>query len=506
MGHGIPADNRAAVRPLGIVTRNSAPPPSNPHFDPVTGEGIDRETGELLARSPQSARAERWALKSVVNKLLPGDRVSKCMVLRAPIPGRGLSQIEVHKGQTHGKAFYHGLMACGSVWTCPVCAAKIAERRRVELQQALEAAKDKRWAVHFVTLTVPHGIGDDLHEILGKLSTALKKLSGNAPFKKAKARTGLQIYGYIRAQEVTYGANGWHPHFHLLVFTPEFTHSSVVRYCYDKAWRSACVASGLPEPHEVHGCTVQDGRKAAKYVGKWGLEDMTKATPKNRPAWGLEDEMTKSQAKRGKRNGLSPWGLLRAVLDGDAPEIAPEPAAALFRLYAHAFKGRRQLHWSVGLRAKLLPEQVELSDQQIVERPDDERAILLAELSTDDWKAIRRVHGQAAVLEAAERGKDELASVLYSLTASRTGSPSGCGPDASVPMPQARGRGAGALRSFCPVCHMPLAGGHCIRCNPPPGRQLPDVAIDIRLADIFGKGGARRSGAEERPSDERGFD
>lgn len=487
MGHGIPADNRGAKRPLGIVTKNSAPPLWNPDFDAISGKGIDWETGEILARPPQAGRAERWALKSVVNRLLPGDRVSKCMVLRAPIPGQGLASIEVHKGQTHGKAFYHGLMACGSVWTCPICAAKIAERRRVELQQALEAAKAKGWGIHFVTLTVPHGIGDDLHEILGKLSTALKKLSGNAPFKKAKAQTGLQIYGYIRAQEVTYGANGWHPHFHLLVFTQGDMHSSVVRYCYDKAWRSACVASGLPEPHQVHGCTVQDGREAAKYVSKWGLED----------------EMTKAHTKKAKRHGLTPWGLLRAVLDGDAPEIAPEAAAALFRLYAHAFKGRRQLHWSVGLRAKLLPEQVELSDQQIVERPDDERAILLAELSTDDWKAIRRVNGQAAVLEAAERGKDELAAVLYTLTASRTGSPSDAGPDASSPMPQARGRGAGALRSFCPVCHMPLSGGHCARCNPSPGRSLPGVALDIRLADIFGNRGARRSGAEERPSDER---
>ena len=114
------------------------------------------------------------------------------MILRAPVPGQGLASIEVHKGRTHGKAFYHGLMACGSVWTCPICAAKIAERRRVELQQALDAAKAKGWGIHFVTLTVPHGIGDDLHEILGKLSTALKKLSGNAPFKKAKAQTGKE--------------------------------------------------------------------------------------------------------------------------------------------------------------------------------------------------------------------------------------------------------------------------------------------------------------------------
>ena len=477
MGYGIPADNRAENRPLGIVTKKSATFPEQVTFDPATGEITDR--------SPQSARAERWALKSVVNRLLSGDRVSKCMVLRAPIPGRGLSQIEVHKGQTHGKAFYHGLMACGSVWTCPVCAAKIAERRRVELKQAVKNGMNQRLGVHFVTLTVPHGIGDDLHDTLARLSVALKSMSADGTFRRRKKQCEVEIVGFIRAQEVTYGNNGWHPHFHLIVFTKETCGSSVIQYLYSGAWQRACVKAGLPEPHPEHGCTVQDGREAAMYVSKWGIED----------------EMTKSQAKRGKRHGLSPWGLLRAVLDGGASEIDPEPAAALFRLYAHAFKGRHQLLWSKGLRAKLLPEQVELSDQQIVERPDDERAVLLAELSTDDWKAIRRVHGQAAVLEAAERGKDELAAVLYSFTASRTGSPSGCGPDASVPMPQARGRGAGALRSFCPVCHMPLAGGHCIRCNPPPGRQLPGVAIDICLADIFGKSGARRSGAEERPSD-----
>lgn len=477
MGHGIASDNMAAKRPLGIVTKKSATFPEQVTFDPATGEITDR--------SPQSARAERWALKSVVNRLLSGDRVSKCMVLRAPIPGRGLSQIEVHKGQTHGKAFYHGLMACGSVWTCPVCAAKVAERRRVELKQAVKNGMNQRLGVHFVTLTVPHGIGDDLHDTLARLSVALKSMSADGTFRRRKKQCEVEIVGFVRAQEVTYGQNGWHPHYHLIVFTKETCGSSVIQYLYSGAWQRACVKAGLPEPHPVHGCTVQDGREAAMYVSKWGIED----------------EMTKANAKRGKRHGLSPWGLLRAVLDGNAPEIAPEPAAALFRLYAHAFKGRHQLLWSKGLRAKLLPEQVELSDQQIVERPDDERAILLAELSTDEWKAIRRVHGQAAVLEAAERGKDELASVLYSLTASRAGSSSDHCPDASAPVPQARGRGAGALRSFCPVCHMPLAGGHCPLCTPSPGRLPPGVAIDIRLADIFGKRGARRSGAEERPSD-----
>lgn len=377
MGYGISADNRAENRPLGIVTKNSATPPLDA-FDP--------DTGEVLARTSQSSRAERWALKSVVNRLLAGDRVSKCMVLRAPVPGQGLASIEVAKSENHGRAFYQGLMACGSVWSCPVCAAKIAERRRVELKDSLSAAVELGWRVHFVTLTVPHGISDDIHDILSRLSSALKKMSTSATFRRAKEKTGLHIHGYIRAQEVTYGNNGWHPHYHILVFTPADIDLSIVRYCYDKAWRSACVASGLPEPSQEHGCTVQDGSHASDYVSKWGLED----------------EMTKSQTKRGKRHGLSPWGLLRAVLDGDAPEISPSSASKLFQLYARAFKGRRQLHWSVGLRAKLLPGNVELSDQELVDRPDDDRAVLLATISSDDWRCVRRAKAQAAVLDAAE--------------------------------------------------------------------------------------------------------
>ena len=167
-------------------------------------------------------------------------------------------------------------------------------------------------------------------------------------------------------------------------------------------------ASGLPEPHQVHGCTVQDGREAAKYVSKWGLED----------------EMTKAHTKKAKRHGLTPWGLLRAVLDGNAPEIAPEPAAALFRLYAHAFKGRHQLLWSKGLRSKLLPEQVELSDQDLVDRPDDERAALLSEISTAQWKAIRNARAQASILDAAE-SDPRLISVLVARIMAKAGIDSG---------------------------------------------------------------------------------
>ena len=265
-------------------------------------------------------------------------------------------------------------------------------------------------------------------------------MSQDQHFRRIKKRLGIEIEGFIRAQEVTYGDNGWHPHFHIIVFTPDRSLScSVLQQAYSEGWRSACVKSGIPEPDPYYGCTVQDGSRAANYVSKWGIED----------------EMTKSHVKQGKCSGLTPWGLLRAVLDGNAPEISPESAAALFRLYAHAFKGRRQLHWSVGLRAILLPEAVELSDQQIVERPDDERAVLLAELSTEQWRSIRRARAEASVLDAAEAGKPVLEVVLSHIVRRQSG-------DAVRDARDERTHGGAAL---------PL--------------DVLDAPLDVRLADIF---------------------
>lgn len=372
------AHGRAEVAPLGIVTKT--PSPDSP---------VDFETGEILGQTPSSARAGRWAIKSVVNRLLPASRTAKCMVLRAPIPGYGLADIDVCKGHTHGKAFYHGLMACGSVWTCPVCAAKVSERRRTELRQAIEAGKVLGWVPHFVTLTIPHGAGDDIKVLLAKLSEALKRLSsGKYAIKRRieQERPSEALHGYIRALEVTHGnKNGFHPHFHMIAFTSGGITSAFMQDAYLAAWQRACRLAGLSIPDDEHGVTVQDGRFAAEYASKWGIED----------------EMTKGHTKQARLKGITPWGMLRAVLDGDDPEYPAERAAALFQVYAAAFAGRRQLYWSNGLRAKLALAK-ELSDEELVAKPDDEEASVLATLTVEQWKAIRRKGQQAHILTVAE--------------------------------------------------------------------------------------------------------
>jgi hypothetical protein len=323
--------------------------------------------------------------------------------------GGGLADINLCRGSQTKKAFYHGLMTCGSVWTCPVCAAKISERRRQELKEALQVAKEKDLKAHFVTLTFPHGISDDLNDILSKMSQAFKRLSAGKYSVKNILRgisskfydddSTLGIEGFIRAIEVTHGRNGFHPHIHMIVFTNSQTLSGVLEYVYRHSWERACRLAGLPTPSLGHGCTVQDGSQAAEYVSKWGIED----------------EMTKANSKKGKAKGLSPWGLLSCALDGDNEDYSAKRAGDLFRVYAKAFVGRRQLYWSNGLR-KRLELSKEIADEELAEKPEEERASVLATLTTEQWKSIRANKSESTLLNIAETRPDLVTSFIDKMT------------------------------------------------------------------------------------------
>lgn len=357
-------------RPLGIYAKTeSAPAGALPSVDPLTGE--------ILGGTPvdhRSARAQRYALKSVVNRLLPVSRTSKCM--RWHVPKQAL---QIHKSDTNGRAFYSGLQVCASVWACPVCAAKISERRRVELLAAIERAKVLGLDVYLVTLTVPHGLGDDVRQVLDGILSAWRKSTTSRAGKKFRADFGIR--GTVRALEVTYGANGFHPHIHALLFLDRGGSPSAVQRAFSPLWQYACEKAGLPRPSFEHGCRVDDGSHAGSYAAKWGLDS----------------EMTKSHMKKGKNGGSSPWDFLRNVLDkGDGYE----KSAALFRVYADAFKGRRQLYWSNGLR-DFLALGVDATDEEVAAAQED-NAHVLSEISVDQWRAILGTKTEAAVLTMAE--------------------------------------------------------------------------------------------------------
>lgn len=357
----------------------------------------DDGTGELRAferkgvamvehKSMAQIRIERYRLKGVVNGILPGSRTHKCHRWRVPA-----QTLRVMHSAEHGKAFYAGLQVCASVWLCPICAPKISERRRVELKAAIDEAINQGLTVMLMTLTVPHGLGDDLGAMLDRMMTAYADTSSDR--SGIAARKAFALVGTVRVLEVTHGRNGWHPHFHVLLFVAPGKNPEEVQAIMTPVWQSACVKRGLPRPSDEHGVDVRGGHEAASYAAKWGLEH----------------EMTKGHLKAPRdAKGLTPWGLLL-----DCLETKSHRSRLLWTTYAAAFKGRRQLCWSKGLRKLLQVE--ELDDAEIVAK-EDAAAVILAELEDDQWRDVLLTHSEASLLQVAEEDPQSLQAFLLGVS------------------------------------------------------------------------------------------
>ena len=237
----------------------------------------DQKTGEII--DPMGSRIQRFILQSIVRKLLPNTRTNNCLRVRQ----KG-QQIQVLQSVEHGTASYGGLQTCGSVWQCPVCAAKISERRRVEVLAAITAWKAQGGTVNMLTLTCPHQRTDKLADLLAKQAKALNYFWMDRQVKTVFSE--MANVGHIKATETTHGRlsefnNGWHPHYHVLTFDgsggdltrfnkAQMTDWQVRLYV---RWANACKLAGLGTPSYQHGLKLDDGSKAASYMSKWGLEN-----------------------------------------------------------------------------------------------------------------------------------------------------------------------------------------------------------------------------------------
>lgn len=358
-------------------------------------EKIDGETGEIVTgrkKDPAEIRLERYVLQSASRRILKNSkvtRIDKCLRLRH----KG-ADIRVHKSKEHNATSYSGLQTCSSVWSCPVCAAKISERRRVELLAAMDSHKGDGGEVLLLTLTNPHHLGDNLADVLEGQKNALKYFNCSRAAKELNRITGY--IGSVRALEVTHGRkravnNGWHPHYHILLFVQSGLNLAALRQRYYERWAKSCEKAGLKIPDFEHGVTLENGDKAAKYATKWGLES----------------EMTKGHTKRAK-DGETPFDFLRAYV----ADRSDKQAAALFREFSETFKGKRQLFWSHGLKAQFEIE--ETTDEELAEQQDD-IADVLGIIELDDWALVLKNECRGEVLEIARSGWDAVTRFLVTL-------------------------------------------------------------------------------------------
>lgn len=361
-------------------------------IDSSTNMKISFRTGgvtesQLTMASAAESTIRRFAMQSAARELMPREGVARCM--RAGHPREdGTWGVDVLYAPMKAAAHFGGLQCCKSVWLCPVCAAKISERRRVELAEGLNAwlqfTTGERRRTLLVTFTLAHERSDDLSVVFGALKRARKLLvSGRAAMNFASDHG---IAGMVRALELTHGLNGWHPHLHVLYFfnceVPILTFEAAI-----KARWSACVGAAGRYASWQHGCDVRfSDSDISNYIAKWGKD----------PGWTTAHEMTKAVTKSGRRKGRTPMQLLVDYLAGD------EAAGRLWVQYAVNFKGERQLRWSNGFRERLGLSKAK-SDAQIA-LEQEEVAVILSSLTTGAWRIVLANDARGELLQVAAKG------------------------------------------------------------------------------------------------------
>lgn len=339
----------------------------------------------LEAQQKDGRRLDALALKDTAAKLLyrsgddrlakSGKRISHCCY----VP-HGQSPVALNK--TAKGAYLSGLKRCSSVWTCAVCSARISAGRRDELNALLQGARQKGLAPVMVALTARHSRRDALPDLLASMKAAKDRLTQLKSWRDMRP----VLVGSVTATEVTFGDNGAHVHFHiLLVLRLPAADALAVVERQRAAWLTALQSAGLSGNHAAF--KADPAINAGDYFGKWGAAC----------------ELALSRSKTGKRSGSrSPWDVLADAAQGCAA------SGRLFVEYARCFAGRRQLVFSKGLRALFGLDEV--SDEDLPDPAADaegDAVVLRVWTCLDGWSRWRSARRRlSALLTAAENGLD----------------------------------------------------------------------------------------------------
>lgn len=188
-------------------------------------------------------------------------------------------------------------------------------------------------------LTVPHGAGESLEVVLERLENVWKALRSKPIWKRLSAELG--VVGVIRRLEVTLGANGWHPHFHVSLMC-DWGHASELRGHTRHAvhadafaivcscWAAAGQKLGLPiSMHAQSAVAIVAAVEAQKAIS-YNLKNM-----------GYGE----------KTDSLTPFDLLRITCQ-DSATAAQAAARRLFAEYAAGIHGKHVLSFTGKARVK----------------------------------------------------------------------------------------------------------------------------------------------------------
>jgi len=382
VGHRGPASHRTdATRSERVdVDAQGAPAWASATFDPPS----------YGQRQPERTAA-RWRLRQLRRQVSVLKRGREC---GTPL---GRSDV-VLKVTPTGEGYASGIVTCGSVWACPVCAAKIRAHRADEIARGLSRLIDEMGGgALLVTLTLPHTAGDRLARTLALVSEGWQAVASGRPWRRERDDYG--VLGQIRALEITHGAHGWHPHLHLIV---ALDRPATVRMAAELAaawqtrWDAWLLRQGWRASATGVGVDVRPVRGAAEiaqYVAK--VQEGSKLAPTS-----AASELARGDLKATRAAGSrTPFAIL-----ADFGSAGTADDLDLWHEYERATQGRSAIRWSPGLRDRLLPDDDdEMTDDDIAAAEQDGESV--ARLDRELYRALCAIPGaEYGVVSAATRG------------------------------------------------------------------------------------------------------
>jgi hypothetical protein len=258
--------------------------------------------------------------------------------------------------------------------------------------------------VYFWSPTMRHHEGQSLEDGFEALSFAFgKRVIAGSSWQRDRDDFG--IVGYIKAPDLTYGPNGWHPHLPVLIFTESPLSVAEREGLRDRLyhrWKRGVAEKGFGEPLKLNcpldRVRMQDAGSRSSYVAhgptKLDQEDGSGVEGK----WiGMEMQRHDIKAARHRpgcdRRHMTPFQILSEIRHWPEDEEMRE----LWEEYEQATRDRKSVTWSRSLsavREEAKQDGDSLCEEEVVE--------LVSEIDPVLYRHILRSGLLARLLEVAE--------------------------------------------------------------------------------------------------------
>ncbi len=259
--------------------------------------------------------------------------------------------------RSNGDVSLYGTQSCGRHNQCAVCRLKTASHHCEEMGTAVERWHELGRSVGFFTLTLRHSREDELRALIEGIKDAWKLLTSGRAWNDWRTEHEAE---YVLSLEVLYNeTNGYHVHFHGLMFTPEELDPEAMRAWLFERWSHAVSVAAHAKHvgtwrHFVDWETVKAGSNAlGRYMTKMGMElagDLDKKARSNlsgRTLWDVLDE--------GRRAHEMATTYRAAGRPEDAAKLQQYASAqtAIWSHYIGAMYRVRWVQWSKRIRIEL---------------------------------------------------------------------------------------------------------------------------------------------------------